>query len=131
MDRRRTLPSREKWRAAADSAGRCLRCGCWPDQRLPPGSVYDSNFRWHTTIRERGYREMLTLCPTCAGRVPVALLLGDPGWMTLRRHWPTRGRRVPAVVPVAAAEEVVVGPAVRAAMERLPCGNRRIPHDRY
>lgn len=124
MRRRRTFPSREKWRPMADSVDRCLRCGCWPGQRLLPGSVRDANFRWCTVVCERGYRQEMTLCPTCAGRVPVDLLL-HAGWPVLRQWWPVGGRRVPDVVPVATAEMVNADPAIVAAAARLP-GEREV-----
>lgn len=120
MQRRRTLPSSVKWRPTQPSDDRCLRCGSWPDQRLHPAAPTNGNHRWHTKIYDdQGRQHDLTLCPTCASRLPADLLL-EGGWRTLRRWWPVRGRRVPEVtLGEIHTLDIDTGPAMIAAAKGL------------
>lgn len=72
---------------------------------------------------DQGRTRDLTLCPTCATRVPGELLVGDEGWKKLRQWWPVRGRRVPEVTLAEIHPlDIESGPAMMAAAERLTRG---------
>lgn len=119
MHRRRTLPSAVKWRPTQSTDERCLRCGSWPDQRLHPAALQGEV--WLMQVwDDDGRTRHLTLCPTCASRVPGNLLVADAGWETMRPWWPVRGRRVPEVTLAEIHPlDIETGPAMMTAAERL------------